>query len=250
MTEYDPLSDLYDVEYEHGYDLPFWRTLAEREDGPVVEWGAGTGRLAVPLAGSGHKVTAVEASEGMVGRGREKGSSVDWVRGDMREVSLGGSYGLAICAFNSFLCLLSIDDALAFLRNVRGHLLPGGLLGIEVSAFSPEELRDPPGGPALRHDFDRELPGGGRLERFSISRYDHASQLLTMRLFYELYDVSGVLENKRVHGLEIRVVGRGELELMLRLAGFEVEVVYGGFEGEAFDAGSEHLVMLARPVPS
>ena len=60
MPEYDHLSDLYDLEYTHDYDLPFWLSLAEREAGPVIEWGAGTGRLAVPLAAAGHDVTAVE----------------------------------------------------------------------------------------------------------------------------------------------------------------------------------------------
>jgi hypothetical protein len=84
------------------------------------------------------------------------------------------------------------------------------------------------------------------LERFSVSRYDAASQLLRMRLFYELYGRGGELENKRAHDLTIRIVGRGELELMLRLAGFEVEAVYGGFEGEPFTAGSDHLIALAR----
>ncbi|MDP9425645.1 MAG: class I SAM-dependent methyltransferase [Actinomycetota bacterium] len=247
MAEYDPLSDLYDLEYDHDYDLPFWTALAERESGPVVEWGTGTGRLAVPLAEMGHEVTAVEVSEGMVEVGQEKGNAVRWVQGDIREALLGQSYGLAICAFNSLLCLLSIDDAVTFLRNAREHLVPGGLLGIEVSAFSPDELSDPPGGPVLRHDFTRKQPDGGRLERFSVSRYDPASQLLYMRLFYELYGKQGALENKRAHDLTIRVVGRGELELMLKLAGFEVEAVYGGFEGEPFDTGSDHLITLARP---
>ena len=247
MAEYDDLSDLYDLEYGHAYDVPFWVALGERENGPVVEWGAGAGRLPTPLPESGHAVTAVEVSEGMVARGRKKGSAVEWVSGDMRYASLGREYGMAVCAFNSFLCLLSVDDALAFLRNAREHLVPGGLLGIEVSAFSPDELSDPPGGPALRHDFTRKLPHGDGLERFSVSSYDPASQTLRMRLFYESYRSSGTLESKRAHDLAIRVVGRGELELMLRLAGFEVEAVYGGFEGEPFDAASDHLIVLARP---
>jgi hypothetical protein len=54
------------------------------------------------------------------------------------------------------------------------------------------------------------------------------------------------LKERGVHGLTIRVVGRGELELMLRLAGFEVEAVYGGFKGEPFAAESDHLIVLAR----
>jgi SAM-dependent methyltransferase len=247
LPEYDPLADFYDLEYDHDYDLPFWLALAEREDGPVVEWGAGTGRLSAPLAGVGSDVTAVEVSENMVEKGREKGAAVEWIRGDMRYVKLGRRYGLAVCAFNSFLCLLSVDDALAFLRNAWEHLEPDGLLGIEVSAFTLEELYEGEGDPALRQDFIRERGTPVRtLERFSVSRYDAASQLLRMRLFYELYDRGGELENKRAHDLTIRIVGRGELELMLQLAGFEVEAVYGGFEGEPFTARSDHLIVLAR----
>jgi SAM-dependent methyltransferase len=245
LPEYDPLADLYDHEYAHDYDVPFWLALAEREGGPVVEWGAGTGRIATPLARAGSDVTAVELSENMIEVGRKKGVPVEWVHGDMRTVKLGRRYGLAVCAFNSFLCLLSPDDALAFLHNAREHLQPGGLLGIEVSAFSPEELYDPPGGPQLHHDFTRELPDG-KLDRWSVSRYDAASQLLTMCLFYELYEASGEIRSRRAHDLTIRVTGRDELGLMLRLAGFEVEAVYGGFEGEQFTSGSDHLIVLAR----
>ena len=245
LPEYDPLSDLYDLEYIHDYDLPFWLSLAEREAGPVVEWGAGTGRISVPLAAAGHDVTAVEIAGRMVERGKEKNERVGWIVGDMRSVDPGQRYGLALCAFNSFLCLRSVDDALAFLRNAHEHLVPGGLLGIEISAFSPEELVDPPGSPTLRHDFTSVLPDG-RLERFSVSHYDAASQLMQMRLFYERYNASGTLENRRTHDLTIRVVGLGELDLMLRLTGFEVEAVYGDFEGEPFTPTSDHLIVLAR----
>jgi SAM-dependent methyltransferase len=243
--EYDPLSDLYDLEYAHDYDLPFWLSLAEREAEPVVEWGAGTGRIADPLAAAGHDVTAVEISANMVERGEEKGETVEWIVGDMRGVDPGRHFGLALCAFNSFLCLRSVDDALAFLRNAHEHLVPGGLLGIEISAFSPEELVDPPGGPALRHDFTRILTDG-RLDRFSVSHYDAASELMHMRLFYERYNASGTLENRRAHNLTIRIVGLSELDLMLRLTDFEVEAVYGGFEGEPFTSTSDHLIVLAR----
>jgi hypothetical protein len=69
-----------------------------------------------------------------------------------------------------------------------------------------------------------------------------------MRLFYERYDASGALENRRAHDLTIRVLGRGELDLMLQLTGFEVEAVYGGFEGEPFTSTSDHLIVLARPL--
>jgi SAM-dependent methyltransferase len=247
LTEYDPLADLYDLEYVHDHDVPFWLDLAGRENGPVVEWGAGTGRIAGPLAAAGHDVTAVELSGRMVERGREKEGDVQWVVGDMRTAKLDRRYGLAVCGFNSFLCLLTPDDALAFLRNAREHLEPGGLLGLEISAFSAEELVEEPGGPSLRHDLSRDLPDGGRLDRFSLSRYDAAaSQIMEMRLFYEIYDTSGGQESSRAHDLAIRITNRDELLLMLRLTGFGVEAVYGGFDSEPFTAKSDHLIVLAR----
>jgi SAM-dependent methyltransferase len=245
LPEYDHLADLYDLEYVHDHDVQFWLSLAEREAGPVVEWGAGTGRISVPLAAADQAVTAVEISGRMVEQGQQKGESVEWVIGDMRSANSGRRYGLAICAFNSFLCLRNVDDSLAFLHNAHDHLVPGGLLGIEVSAFSPEELVDPPGSPAPRHDFTRMLPDGW-LDRFSVSHYDAATQLMHMRLFYERYGPSGALESRSVHDLTIRVVGCSELELMLQLTGFEVEAVYGGFEGEPFTSTSDHLIVLAR----
>lgn len=242
-AEYDPLHDLYDLEYGHDYDLPFWLALAGREDGPVVEWGAGTGRLAAPLSEAGHAVTAVETSGPMIELGLKRASNVKWVHGDMRSTRLKEQFGLAVCAFNSFLCLRSIDGALMFLRNARDHLASGGMLGIEVSAFSPDELS---AGPEQRHDFTRSLPDGGRLERLSTTRYNPATQIMHMHLFYELYGADGAMTNKRTHELAIRITGAAELELMLWLTGFEVEEVYGGFEGEPFDERSDHLIVLAR----
>ena len=245
MSEYDPLADLYDLEYVHDYDVPFWISLAQRDGDSVVEWGAGTGRIAVPLAEAGFDVTAVEISKTMIGRGRNKSETVEWICGDMRDAKLGKKYKLAICTFNSFLCLTSVDETLAFLVNASKHLEPDGLLGIEVSAFSPEELAEDSDGTKRQYDFTRKLPGG-KLERFSLSRYDAASQIMEMRLFYELYGDNGVLRSHEAHDLKIRIANRDELVLMLRLAGFEVEAIYGGFEGEPYTAESDHLILLAR----
>jgi SAM-dependent methyltransferase len=244
LPEYDLLADLYNLEYAHDYDVPFWLSLADREGGPVVEWGAGTGRISAPMARRGSKVTAVELSEEMIERGKRKNESVEWIAGDMCRVKLDKVYGLAVCAFNSFLCLLDLEDALDFLNNAREHLAPDGLLGVEVSVFSPEELAEPSVS-QLRHDFTRQL-SEGKLDRFSASRYDPASQIMDMRLFYELYDDGGSLKNRRAHELKIRLTTRDELELMLRMSGFSVESIYGGFDGEPFDSGSEHLIVLAR----
>src|SRR3712207_6084732 len=77
LPEYDPRAGLYDLEYTHAYDVPVWLSVAGREGAPIVEWGAGTGRLAMPLARAGFEVTGVELSEKMVERARAKDASVE-----------------------------------------------------------------------------------------------------------------------------------------------------------------------------
>ena len=245
LPEYDPLADLYDLEYSHDYDLPFWLSLADRQGGPIIEWGAGTGRLAVPLAEAGYDVTAVELSGRMVERGREKSEVVEWVHGDMRRAELGRRYGLAICAFNSFLCLLSVDDALAFLRNAREHLEPGGTArdrGLRFLASKSSWTLPAGRGCARLHPRAAARPARPLLRlplRRSLTATGDAAVLRAVRRVGRAGGEAGARPDDQSHV-------RDELGLVLRLAGFEVEAVYGGFEGEAFTAESDHLIVLAR----
>ncbi len=41
-------------------DLPLWRELARERGGPILDVGAGTGRVALDLARNGHEVTALD----------------------------------------------------------------------------------------------------------------------------------------------------------------------------------------------
>jgi SAM-dependent methyltransferase len=50
-----------EVEFgSYGADLPLWVELADAENGPILELGAGAGRVALHLAGHGHDVIALE----------------------------------------------------------------------------------------------------------------------------------------------------------------------------------------------
>jgi SAM-dependent methyltransferase len=93
----------HDVECgAYAVDLPFWRELADRVDGRVLELGAGTGRLALDLAAHGHEVTAVDRDPELIDelgrRAAERGLEVELVAADARELRLDARFGLAIAS--------------------------------------------------------------------------------------------------------------------------------------------------------
>src|SRR5690606_17966234 len=67
---------LYDYEYRRRRaDVAFYRELAVRrlgERGRILELGAGSGRVTIPLARAGYEVVAVDASKPMLARLRER----------------------------------------------------------------------------------------------------------------------------------------------------------------------------------
>ena len=88
-----PRSIWHDVECgAYDADLPLWRELAEQQGGPVLDVGAGTGRVALDLARRGHEVVALDVDAGLLDALRERAGDlpVETVAADARDFDLGG----------------------------------------------------------------------------------------------------------------------------------------------------------------
>ncbi len=142
----DGMAPVYDNLYAiAGTDRACAR-LAEWASGEaLLELGCGTGRLAIPLASQGVKVTAVDASLGMleVLRSAPGGQSVEAVHADMRDLSplQGRSYGVVVIAYNTFFQLLGNVDKAACLSAINDLTGEGSLLVVET--FIPKSDPDP-----------------------------------------------------------------------------------------------------------
>jgi SAM-dependent methyltransferase len=122
-------------------DLPLWRELAEREGGPILDIGAGTGRVSLVLAEAGHEVVAVDLDETLLGAlaDRAPGVKVQTVCADARALALGRrDFGLCIVPMQTIQLLGGRPGRLAFLRAARAHLRRGGALACAIaSALEP-----------------------------------------------------------------------------------------------------------------
>jgi SAM-dependent methyltransferase len=130
-------------------DLPLWRQLAEATDGPVLDVGAGTGRVSLDLARRGSGVVALDRDAELLAALRERatGLPVEAVAADARGFDLGRRFGLIIVPMQTIQLLGGPDGRGGFLRAARAHLEPGGLLAIAIAdaleAFDAEHDQPP-----------------------------------------------------------------------------------------------------------
>jgi SAM-dependent methyltransferase len=206
-------------------------------DGPALEFAIGTGRVAIPLAAAGVPVSGIELSHAMISRLREKAGAdqIPVVQGDMTEATVGSNFSLAFLVFNTIANLLSQDEQVRCFQNAARHLEPGGRFVIEL--WVPQLRSLPPG-----HSGTVEVSRPGYL---LVDSYDVLRQHVVshhVRFGPELSDGRDARIGRTPH----RYIWPSELDLMARLAGFELESRWADWDRSEFTEESRSHVSVYR----
>lgn len=155
MTETPATATLWhDLECgRYDADLPLWRRLAAQEGGPVLDLGAGTGRVALDLACAGFDVVALDFEQEFLCALRARadaepfGARITTIVGDARDFALPGRRFPLILAPMQTVQLLGPAGRAGFLRSVAAHLAPGGLMAAALAdaleGFDAEHTEPP-----------------------------------------------------------------------------------------------------------
>jgi SAM-dependent methyltransferase len=158
----------HDVECgSYAADLPLWEELAERGDGPALELGCGTGRVALHLARRGHTVIGLDRDPELIealtarasdldpsGVGRKSDApgalSVRGIVGDARDFELDEPVSLVLAPTHLLQLLPDPAQRQECLRRIAAALRPGGLLAAAIIESMPDSDGAPPPLPDVR----------------------------------------------------------------------------------------------------
>ena len=249
---YAEIAELYDVEHA-GFtdDIDCFLNFITAVGDPVLELACGTGRLLLPIADAGFRVTGIDRSPAMLRRAaiavNEAGLSerVQLHEGDMTEAALapGGPFGVVIIALNGLLHASDLGTQRAILNAARAALDPRGLLLLDVFHPTPDALR------AFDHTVAHEgtwhLPSGERVDKFSTRRVFPARQLIQTDVWYDRIDKDGHVR-RIATSFPMRYLHPGEIELLLEVAGFAEWQFYGSYELDPFDDHADRIIVAAE----
>ena len=227
----DRVAEIYDDEYlgpfaeDTAGAVSFLKELAG--DGPALELGIGTGRIALPLAGAGVEVHGIDASEAMLSKLKAKpgGDRIPVTVGSFADFSLGSPFSLAYVVFNTFFGLLTQDEQVSGFAAVARHLTPDGVFAMQ--AFVPD---------VTRFDVHNQ-----RVAAESVGIDEVTLETSTHDPFTQRTDSSRVKirdSGVRIYPVRIRYAYVSELDLMARLAGLRLRERWADWERQPYPSRS------------
>jgi SAM-dependent methyltransferase len=256
---YALVADLYDyvAPYRERPDLNFYVEAARESGGPVLEVGCGTGRVLIPTARAGIRITGLDLSPQMLEVCRDRlrqepeevQERVRLVQADMRLFDLGATFALATIPFRPFQHLTTVADQMSCLSTIRRHLSDNGRLILDVFNPSLDALVRDNLGQELAEEPPFTTPDGRRVvRRHKVVSRDPFNQISNVELIYYVTHSDG-REERYVQAFPMRHLFRFEAEHLLARCGFEVEQLYGDFDRSPY--GTKYpgeLIFVARKV--
>jgi len=244
---YAPFYDWENARTVARRDVGFWQRLALAQDGPVLELGCGTGRVAVPVVKAGARLVGVDLSAPMLARARRRlaraavADRALLVRGDIRHLPFrsGRGFGLVMAPYGILQSLTRERDLRATLASVARVLRRGGLFAMDLVPDLPRwsEYR-------RRTSLKGRRGAGTNLTLIESVRQDRRRHLT---IFDQEY-VERRGSTRAVHrfSLTFRTLSVPQMTRRLTAAGFAVEAILGDYQGGPWDPRADVWVILAR----
>ncbi|MFC1953393.1 class I SAM-dependent methyltransferase [Chloroflexota bacterium] len=170
------VAEYYDIAYEQlgPKDIDFFIDCSKKTNGQTLELGCGTGRVLVPTAASGCRITGLDLSPYMLEKCQKKlkelpaevQNRVKLIQENMADFETGETYSLVTVPFRAFQHLTSVEEQKSCLVSVNRHLVLQGRLIIDVfNPFPPRLVYSEKYSKEIEDLPETRLPDGRKLRR-------------------------------------------------------------------------------------
>lgn len=228
-------------------DITFWQRMSAPVEGPILELGCGTGRVALPLARQGSRVIGIDRSASMLARARRRvsraklHSRIQLIRGDIRHLPFPDKkFALVMAPYGILQSLLDEQLLSATLNDVRRVLTRDGIFGLELVADLPawDEY-------ANRITLKGERGPHGKPIRLIETVIQDRKNHIT-RFEQQFVEGRGSSATRRKFSLAFRTLTVPQMVQRLEQAGMEVSALLGDYQGGPWDLRAEVWIILAR----
>jgi SAM-dependent methyltransferase len=206
-----PVAEAYDADSPEMFEPELLAATADflaaqARGGRALEFGIGTGRVALPLRERGVPVHGIDLSADMIDQLRRKpgAQAITTTVGDFAVTTVDGTFSLVYVVYNSIANLLEQSEWVQAFRNAAHHLQPSGRFVVEL--WVPNLRRLPPGATAVPFDISPQHLG--------FETMDTATQRAVSHHYF--FRADGRTERIEFTG---RYAWPAELDLMAEIAG-------------------------------
>lgn len=244
--KYDIVADIYDSYVNTAYDLDFWLDICGRFD-DALELTAGTGRLTIPLAKAGIRITALDISASLLGqlkeKSRESGLRIDIFNQDINTFDLDRKYHLIFIPFQSFHELLEHTSHISCLEQIKKHLSDNGRLYLTTHNTFRLQVND--AGEINAGEFSHPVTKN-RIVFSYRRRFTEGSNTGISKQEYKEYDESGNIISNTIFENKYYIFADGEIEILAKTTGFQIEDVYGDYSKNPFTGQSPFKIFVLK----
>jgi len=238
-TGYEKCAHLYDL-FDTKENIEFFFNCVSPAK-EVLDIGAGTGRIAFPLAERGVNVFCVEPSPAMrreflrkFSKRRDLLEHISLITGSAMSFNLYRTFPTAFLS-GSFDHFLDDEERLSSLVNIGRHLDPNGKLVFDVFLELMKETPLSPAGSVKKGDMEYRRFVGGKLLP------DEKRETI---LVFEIYQ-SGKLMERIEERSFVGVIDRKKLHRLLKETGFEVQREFSNYDFTKFQDKDSLLIVEA-----
>lgn len=255
---YAQIARWYDLEHDAlTDDLDCYTSLLETPPGgraQVLEVGSGSGRIAAALAVAGFQVVGIEPSAAMRERSVARFARLP-ERIARRAQSVAGSatalgiapgdrFDAVLFGQGTFAHLLSPEERLAALTQLRAHLKPQGQLLLDLDLLGPRRLLETSG--QLWWQGTWEDASATQVSHFVVGSAGATPGVLQVTHFYDSHGQDAAVQ-RTIARMSLALLTYGEIALTLTQSGYTIEAAYGGYDLAPYEDHSPRVLLVARP---